>query len=335
MWDNVYGHAQIKEFLAKYLTRSERPHALLFSGAQGLGKRKLALEFAKSLLCFNHTEGDGCEACRLMNLEDGNLGHPDFLYIQREEDTKTHRLKDISIEQIRELNSKSVFAPVMSNTKVCVIDDFDKMGEAAANSFLKLLEEPPAGWVFILIATSSERLLSTILSRVVHLRFTSIPEADMEAALANANISKEQAVLLSRLSEGSLGLALEYYGQDIFAYREQAYALLEAVPVNGIINYLQGRVWLEKYERPEALLFVQLLQLLFRDLLICQLGVPEKLYNCDMEEKLKTISSKWKRKKLQEAIGVLQDTYVALVTNVGIKLALEAMALKIDKLSKE
>lgn len=335
MWNNVYGHIQIKEFLAKYLTRNERPHALLFCGPQGLGKRKLALEFAKSLLCFNHSEGDGCEACRLMNLMDGNLSHPDFLYIQREEDPKTHRLKDISIEQIRELNSKAVFAPVLSATKVCVIDDFDMMGEAAANSFLKLLEEPPAGWVFILIATSSERLLSTILSRVVHLRFVSIPEDEMQLALAKADIPKEQIALLARLSEGSLGLALHYHEQEILIYREQAFALLEAVPVNGIINYLQGRIWLEKYERPEAIMFVQLLQLLFRDLLICSLDIPEKLYNCDLEEELKAISTKWKSKKLKEALTVIQDTYVALLTNVGIKLALETMALKIDNLCKE
>lgn len=347
MWKNVYGHDQVKEFLASYLQREERPHALLFSGAEGLGKRKLALEFARSLLCFQHSEGDGCEACRLMNLADGNLSHPDFLHITREEDPKTHRFKDLSIDQIRDLNSKASFAPVLSKNKVCLIEDIDHMSEAAANSFLKLLEEPSSGWVFILTATSTDRLLSTILSRVVHLHFYAIPDELVQKALAdyeNADaklpneerkIPQKQIPVLARLSEGSLGLALQYHERKIFTYREQAYGFLEAVPVNSIINYLQGRVWLEKYERPEALLFVQLLQLLLRDILMCRLGNTKDLYNIDLEHELQELSSRWQIKSLKQALEVVGQTYVALVTNVSIKLALEAMALKIEKLSKE
>lgn len=345
MWDNVLGHTEIKNFLANYLTKEERPHALLFSGAEGLGKRKLALEFARSLLCFHHSEGDGCEACRLLNLADGNLSHPDFLHIQREEDPKTHRLKDLSIEQMRDLVTKSAFAPVMSATKVCLIEDIDKMGEPAANSFLKLLEEPPAGWVFILLATSTDRILTTILSRVVHLRFHSIPMPLVEQALqtytyldaknSTQKIPAAQIPVLARLSEGSLGQALQYHEQNIFAYREQAYGFLEALPLQSPVGYLVGRQWIEKYERPEALLFVQVLQLLLRDLLACTLQLQTELYNCDLENNLREIATKWQVKKLQKALNVVNETYVALVTNVGIKLAMETMALKIDKLSKE
>lgn len=347
MWNDVYGHEQVKEFLESYLQREERPHALLFSGAEGLGKRKLALEFAKSLLCFNHSDGDSCEACRLMNLEDGNLSHPDFLHICREEDPKTHRLKDLSIEQIRDLNSKAGFAPVLSENKVCLIEDVDRMSEAAANSFLKLLEEPSAGWVFILTATSPDRLLSTILSRVVHLHFYAIPDELLQKALAEyenkdsklpveeRKIPQQQIPVLARLSEGSLGLAIQYHENKVFNYREQAYSFLEAVPVDGIINYLQGRVWLEKYERPEALLFVQLMQLLLRDMLMCRLGNTKDLYNCDLESELLSLSKNWKIKSLKQALEVVGKTYVALVTNTSVKLALEVMALKIEKLSKE
>lgn len=346
MWNDVYGHEQVKEFLSSYLHREERPHALLFSGAEGLGKRKLALEFAKSLLCFNHSDGDSCEACRLMNLENGNLSHPDFLHIYREEDPKTHRLKDLSIEQIRDLNSKAGFAPVLSENKVCLIEDIDRMSEAAANSFLKLLEEPTAGWVFVLTATSSERLLSTILSRVVHLHFYAIPDELLQKALAryenkDAKLAEERKIptqqipVLARLSEGSLGLAIQYHERKVFNYREQAYSFLEVVPVDGIISYLQGRVWLEKYERPEALLFAQLMQLLLRDMLMCRIGNTRDLYNCDLECELLSLSKKWKIKSLKQALEVVGQTYVALVTNAGIKLALENMALKIEKLSKE
>lgn len=345
MWNNVLGHTQIKEFLANYLSKDERPHALLFSGAEGLGKKKLALEFARSLLCFNHSDGDGCEACRLMNISDGNFSHPDFLHIHREEDPKTHRLKDLGIDQIRDLTSKSAFAPVMSSTKVCIVEDIDRMSEAAANSFLKLLEEPPVGWIFILLATSADKLLSTVLSRVVHLRFHSIPLPLVEKALAEyvivdeknnkAIIPKEQIPVLARLSEGSLGLAIQFSKDNIINYREQAYAFIEVLPLTSPLRYLNGRVWVEKYERPEALLYVQLLQLLLRDMLACKLEISSEIYNCDLQDKIQELAEKWKLKNIRAALNIVNETYSALIANVGVKLAMEAMALKIDKISKE
>ena len=93
MWEHIIGHTEQKKFLQNYLQAKERPHALLFSGAAGLGKRTLALEFAKALLCFQHNGTDGCEACRLMNLQDGNLSHPDFVLVQHEWDDKKDRLR--------------------------------------------------------------------------------------------------------------------------------------------------------------------------------------------------------------------------------------------------
>lgn len=175
MWEHIIGHTEQKKFLQNYLQAKERPHALLFSGAAGLGKRTLALEFAKALLCFQHNGTDGCEACRLMNLQDGNLSHPDFVLVQHEWDDKKDRLRDtIIIDQIRELTAKTALAPVMSPTRVCIVEDADTMLPAAANAFLKLLEEPPAGWVIILLAANVNRLLPTIMSRVVQLRFQAI-----------------------------------------------------------------------------------------------------------------------------------------------------------------
>ena len=97
MWEHIIGHTEQKKFLQNYLQAKERPHALLFSGAAGLGKRTLALEFAKALLCFKHSGTDGCEACRLMNLQDGNLSHPDFVLVQHEWDDKKDRLRDTII----------------------------------------------------------------------------------------------------------------------------------------------------------------------------------------------------------------------------------------------
>ena len=227
MWDNILGHAKQKEFLQRYLKAQERPHALLFVGAEGLGKKQLALAFAKALLCSSHTGIDHCEACRLMNLEDGNLSHPDFLVVQREQDEKTGRYKDISKEQIGDLISKTAFAPVMSDTKVCIIEDADRMSLVAANSFLKLLEEPPAGWVMVLLATDENKLLSTIMSRVVCLRFQPVPVEQVASLLEARGVEPSQAVVLARISEGSVGAALKYSALPNLALHRRSLHLCE------------------------------------------------------------------------------------------------------------
>ena len=336
MWDNILGHAKQKEFLQRYLKAQERPHALLFVGAEGLGKKQLALAFAKALLCSSHTGIDHCEACRLMNLEDGNLSHPDFLVVQREQDEKTGRYKDISKEQIGDLISKTAFAPVMSDTKVCIIEDADRMSLVAANSFLKLLEEPPAGWVMVLLATDENKLLSTIMSRVVCLRFKPVPVEQVASLLKARGVEPSQAAVLARISEGSVGAALNLAEQNILELRQQGLAFLEALPLRMPLNYLAGRAWQQKgFERPEAILLVRMLQLLVRDLIMCKLGLDNKIYNCDLQGELLELAKNWQLSALKVALRHIQEAYAALENSVGVRLALEAMALKIDQVYKE
>ena len=276
-----------------------------------------------------------------MNLQDGNLSHPDFVLVQHEWDDKKDRLRDtIIIDQIRELSAKTALAPVMSLTRVCIVEDADTMVPAAANAFLKLLEEPPAGWVIILLAANVNKLLPTILSRVVQLRFQALEPQLVEQALCARQIEPAKAAVLARISEGSIGLALNLAsakGQmDVFECRKQAAAFLEALPLAMPMNYLAGRSWLDKkVQREQALLLVQLWQLLLRDLLMCKLQLYDRIYNIDLLDELKSQSNGWQLPALKQALVIVQEAYDALVSSVGMKTALETMALKIDKIYKE
>lgn len=336
MWDNIIGHARQKEFLQHYLTAEERPHALLFAGAAGLGKKQLALEFAKALLCCKHTGSDFCESCRLMNVQDGKLNHPDFFLLQREEDEKTGRRKDISKEQILDLIGKAAFAPVLSSAKACIIEDADRMTAVAANAFLKLLEEPPAGWVFVLLATDENRMLTTIMSRVICLRFQPVELAQLEVFLQARGIPAQEAGALARIGEGSAGAALQLAQEDLWKWRRQALAFLEALPLELPLNFLAGRAWQQKnFERPPALLFVTLLQLLLRDLLMCKLDLEDNIYNCDEGSRLRVLAGGWSCEGLKRALASARETYSSLENSAGVRMALEAMALKIDQAYKE
>ena len=330
MWERVYGHEEEKNFLKKYLQAGARPHGLLFTGPSGLGKRKLALEFAKTLLCLKGSGEDQCESCRVINLEQESFAHPDLIIIGIEPSYTT-----IRIEQIKELISKAAFAPVLSKNKVCIVEAADKMTDAAMNCFLKLLEEPPLGWVIILLAESEENLLATIRSRVVRLRFKAIPEKEFSKALVEHNIADEKIRVLYRMSEGSIGLALKLEEANIWENRSTALAFFEALPLKSPLNYLNGRPWVEKIERPEAILFVKLLQLFARDLLFCKLKNFEVLYNYDMKNILEPLAGQWSIKGLKAALAAIDESYGALTGNAGIKLSMEAVALKIDKAYKE
>lgn len=331
MWDNVLGHRGTKEFLSKYLQTEARPHGLLFLGPNGIGKRQLALDFTRTLLCLEGKgEGCRCESCRLFNPQEGNFAHQDFVRLAIQEGKK-----NILIEQVKELIGKSAYAPVLSRYKVLLVEDADRMTRDAANSFLKLLEEPPANWTIILLAESEERLLPTILSRVVKLRMQPIPKVELEKALLLRGIKKEEARLLAGLSDGSLGLALDYHEQEALTYRREAYAFIEALPLAAPLVYLSGRVWQNKYDREDSLLFLQLLQLLLRDMLLLKAGLENQLYNEDMQVELAEENAKWSLGKLKQALELVQDAYTAIMGNAGFKLALEAMALKIDYLIKE
>lgn len=353
MWDNVVGHAAQKQYLQHYLRAQERPHALLLSGPDGLGKRQLALEFAKTLLCATHTGNDDCKACRLMNLADGSLSHPDFFLVKREVAEKEGKIryKDIYIDQIRALIGQAALTPVMSQTRVCVIEDADTMcnGSAApANAFLKLLEEPPEGWVIILLTSKPDKILPTILSRVVQLRFQAIELPLVEAVLLQKGVPQAEASVLARIAEGSIGQALRLYtgNSDVhktnakdynaLAMRAQAWAFLEALPLATPLNYIAGRSWQAKgYQKLDALLLVQLWQLLLYDLLLCKLQLYDRIYNIDLLDELKAQAGAWQLAALKRALALLQSTYDDITHDAGAKAALEAMALKIDQIYKE
>lgn len=329
MWDNVLGHQQNKEFLQRFLASPARPHALLFCGEEGLGKRLLAMEFAKTLLCFNQQGNDDCESCRLLNFADDSLANPDFILLEPPEDSK-----NIKIEQIKELIRQSAFGPVLSKNKVCIVDKADKMTVDAANSFLKLLEEPPEGWVIILLANSDSFILPTILSRVIKIKFSPLQNAEIEKVLVRKNIVPAEAAVLARISEGSVGTALKLQQQNFWEYRKQAVALLEYLPLAKPFGYLSGKPWLE-YNFDEAILFVKQLQLLLRDMLFIKLGMQESIYNCDLREALADLQFSWQIKQLKAALDEVLQAYTAIVSNAGRKMVLEAMALKIDKIRKE
>lgn len=331
MWDEVLGHQQNKEFLQKLLKPGSRPHALLFYGMGGIGKKMLALHFAKTFLCKSVSKKPCgiCESCRLMDIENNSFAHPDFYLLTAEEAGK-----DIKIEQVKEMAKQAAFAPVLSEHKVCIIDDAGQMTAEAANSLLKLLEEPPPGWLFILITQQAERLLPTVLSRVVRLRFDAPDSSAVQQILKAKGITQNTQVLAA-LAGGSPGRALSYNQADIFAIRREALDLLKKLPLQNPFGYIAALGWGEKYDRASALLLTEQFIYLLRDVLLLQSGAGGQVYNTDIMAGLDGIAADWPLHTARQGVNAAQEAWQNINKNVSAKNVLEALVLKLDLLRKE
>jgi DNA polymerase III subunit delta' len=204
-WKSIRGHDRAVDMLRHALSQGRLPHAFLFVGPEGIGKRSFAETFAQALLCERAPEADlnPCGACPGC-LQVAGGAHPDVYRVARAEDKQ-----DLAIKQIRELCLDLGLKPAAGRRKIAIIDDADDMNEEAANAFLKTLEEPPPGSVLILIATSAETQLDTVVSRCRVLRFDPLPEADLAQVLLDQSVTDDpaEAKRLAHLADGSIARA--------------------------------------------------------------------------------------------------------------------------------
>ncbi|WP_406699497.1 DNA polymerase III subunit delta' [Singulisphaera sp. Ch08] len=204
-WHSVRGHDRVVESLRNSLTQGRFPHAFLFVGPDGIGKRTFALTLAQALLCeqADPTALNPCQKCpSCTQVKAGN--HPDVLQVARPEDKH-----ELPIKVIRGLCLDLGLKPARGGRKLAIVDDADDMNEEAANAFLKTLEEPPDKSVLILIGTSAELQLETIISRCRVVRFEPLPETELAALLLEQNVAHDstEATRLAKLGEGSVARA--------------------------------------------------------------------------------------------------------------------------------
>ena len=159
MFENIVGHEKQKEILSKIITSNNISHAYLFFGDEGIGKFKIACEFAKEILNT-----------------DNLTTHPDFKIISKNENKK-----DILVEQIRKKLIDDIYViPAVGERKVYIINDAHDLNIASQNTLLKTLEEPPRYITIILVASNISSFLTTILSRVNQIPFTGITNEQLK-----------------------------------------------------------------------------------------------------------------------------------------------------------
>jgi DNA polymerase III subunit delta' len=160
----IIGHQGQIEILRAALAKNRLHHAYLFAGPEGVGKRTLALALAKAVHC-TEMGSDSCGQCvNCARIRDGN--HPDVRLIE-----PLMGKKEISIQQIREIERQLNFRSFSGGKKIAILDPATLMNLSAQNALLKTLEEPPQDSLLILIAPTAGGLLPTLRSRCLSLSF--------------------------------------------------------------------------------------------------------------------------------------------------------------------
>jgi len=207
IFSEIAGHDREKELLEGALLSGRVAHAYLFSGPSGVGKRTLAMAFAKAMNCAVAEAGycGQCHDCRAIE----NSNHENVIEVEPlDKDDVPSSTGLIKIDRVREIIAALRFS-ARRGRRVVIIDEAHRFKKEAANAILKTLEEPPTGAVIILISSMARLLLPTIVSRCQRLNFRPLSvDAVRDFLISKKGVSPETAAIWARFSQGSLTRAL-------------------------------------------------------------------------------------------------------------------------------
>jgi DNA polymerase-3 subunit delta' len=315
------------EQLYSYIAQKRVPQALLITGNKGLGKQQLANQFALSLLCAtplpNGLHCGHCDSCKLINAET----HPDFINIQPEEAGKS-----ITIAQIRNLITQLTLKPQFESYRVVIVNPAEQMNHAAANAFLKCLEEPTERTIIILITDKPAKLPATIVSRCQKMAIN-IPARDITLSWLQQHGQKDKE-LLCDLARGAPLLAQQYAEEGHIILRNECFKTWWGIAKQQCNPVIVAEDW---HKLPEAPLLFWVTSWII-DIIKCSyLANIENLYNPDLGKPLKELSQRLELARVYKLYDLLLETRQRLDSPVNKQLMFEEILIKwseINLLSK-
>lgn len=317
---------KVLKMLKNSIVKNRVAHAYLLEGMRGTGKRETGMLIAKALLCEAPLEGyqpcEHCLTCRRIN----NGNHPDVHVLEPDG-------LSIKKQQIKELQEEFSKKAVESERKIYMIVHADKMSVSAANSLLKFLEEPGSQTVALLLTEQIQQILPTILSRCQILSFNPLLPDVMAKQLEEKGIDGQNAFLLAHLTN-NLDEALALNVDDWFAQAQKIvlklYEMLEKNPLEAMVS-LQVE-WNQHFKEKEQIdRGLDLLLLIFKDLLYIQLGKQEQVIFKKESERLKRFALRLSSLRLAEQMSAILEAKRKLQANMNPQLLMEQLVLKLQE----
>lgn len=267
-------------------------HSYLFLGKEGIGKKEIAKEFAKNILCLTKKQECNCKSCICFETQN----HPDIQIINETGET-------IKINTVREMLATVYEKPILSDKKIYIINDCDKMTKEGQNSLLKTLEEPPEYTIIILIASNQDMILNTIKSRCTKIVFDRLKDEEIKEILNNNNIeTTDISENMYEFFDGSIGKALK------ILEKKEKYTLLDEF-INSI-------------EKQSKLDFITINKEIFE-----KEEISELLEYCIVL--LFNLGKTKKEIKYFNCVNIVQETINRLNTNSNFDMSLDNMLLKL------
>ena len=365
-WDRIIDQTRVVRTLRRSLQQERVAHAYLFHGPPGVGKRAVALELSRALQCPNATGAacDNCPVCRKTR----RMVHPDIHVVlphpwsqetDRDEEDMGKRVKRLGddpyaaidyvrrpslsdpsatsnkqvmfrIQQVRQdLIRPMTLSKGEGAYKVSIVIDVERMNTEGANTFLKMLEEPPPKTVFLLLTSRPETLLPTIVSRCQKVRFDPLgPEAIATALQQREGMAADEARMLARMADGSYSHALELQAnEDLMANRDLVVGFFRAAFTYKVDDLSKHVQTIAGQGRVRVLSILSLMLRWIRDLMLYRsLGDDAPLVNVDQASAIARFCNNLPDADLETMALLVEEALEMVRRNVQRQLVVHALA---------
>lgn len=328
-FDDIEGQKGVATHFKNAIKLNRISHAYILNGERGMGKKTVARAFSMTLMCENHGESPcmKCHACKQI-MTDNN---PDVRWVTHDKPNV------ISVDEVRrQINTDVQIKPYSSNYKIYIVDDADKMNQAAQNALLKTIEEPPSYVVILLLTVNKDMLLSTILSRCVSMELRALGKRQVERYLVEkAGIVDYKAREVSDFAGGNIGKAIRLASSDDFMeLKESVVRVAKNIgkmttgDINGAIKEISS--YKENIEEYLDLLFTW-----YRDVLIYKscsekcVNINEKIIFADYIKQIKQQSEDCSYEAIERIFMELDGINGKLRVNVNFEMVMELLLLTI------
>lgn len=316
-FNEVLGHDRALSIVKAYLANSSFSGAYIFSGPEGIGKKLVAKIIASQLNCTAESDRPCgvCASCLKVQKE----AHPDLHIIQNGQ-------SQIKIEDIREILRQANFRPYEGRAKVFIIDNAHKLNIEAANSLLKVLEEPPKDVAIILVTHKPQNIIKTVLSRCKRIKFSPLIRAQLETVLIkNYALDKTSAHFLAFYAEGRLGWALKLKDTPLLQEKNKIFEsfILSSKSLDHIMM---------NQSKEQLQVCLNILASWFRDIYLLKVGLSDQeTIHSDRHSDLLKVIPKYSFKQLDEIMLTLSESCLYLEKNINSKLLLHNLGAQLWK----
>ncbi|RJP54831.1 MAG: DNA polymerase III subunit delta' [Anaerolineaceae bacterium] len=331
---NLLGHNWAVDMLRRHIATGEARHAYLFAGPGGLGRRSLALAFARALNCTNPpAPGDFCGQCRDCR-QIAAKQHPDLSIVEptiKDPDDRNALIPaqygEIRISQIRDLQRMINLKPYQGKYRVVVGERFNQANTEASNAFLKTLEEPPAQVVLLLTTDNPESLLPTIVSRCEVLRLRPLPIEEVQRELERRGTESHQAELIAHISGGRPGYAFRLAeDQSLLEFRQQRLDDLQRLLSSSRVDKFAYAEKLAKDKDAMRQTFL-VWESFWRDVFLHASKADSPLANVDRAEEIDSLAARLNMSAARQRVNEVERALQQMERNVNARLLAEVLLL--------